>query len=769
MRLNREKITILLLPVVVLSLLYLRLPDFFSHPNQRVIEPYGDGFKAYTAILYHACYDSSYAHFEGMNHPYGEHAIPAATQPLISNSLIFLRKLGLDLSGYTIGIVHIFMLISILLCCLFLYLLFRKLKVGPFFALAVSVGLTFLSPQIARMSSHYGLAHPEVIPLCLYLLLLWEKEARWRYSWLMTLVVAAYSLIHFYHFAILALTTGLFFVFHFLSSPKWRNLPLLGLHFAIQLLLPLVAISLWVHFTDPVTDRNDAPWGFFAFRAFPEGLLTSLAQPHFNWLDQHLISIRRVGFEGRSYIGLVACAFSLWLLLRWLANRLVQSPLPTWMPRRSFLSKLLSATVLLLLFSFGLPFIIPGLEPWLDWTGPVRQFRSIGRFAWPFYDLINLTAFTWLYHYAQRRNGRWRWAVAWGAILLLAFEAFHQNTAVDLRLDEVERFEEGNRFTDLPIAYDDHQAILTVPYYNIGSDNFWWEPEGFVLQQSLTLSIQTGLPTTSAMLTRTSLSQTLRQLQLATEPYRLPSVLSDLPNQKPFLVVWDQREFERERDKYEHLLEGTDLLHREERLRLYRMPLSSFGQRLHNRKKRILDSLRSADLIRLDTHFLSDSRLAFRYISYDDKASERIYRGGGAYAGPIDEPNIIYEGALPQGGEEVAFRISFWMYLAEDLRGRTQLAMKEYDPATGWEKEHDPIQVWRLAKAFDTNGWSLIEWDFSPDGAATHLQLQLTNPRAGDATLYADELLIRPRGADLYFLRDTIFGLNNRHWRTPSL
>ena len=79
---------LLLLSVIMLLLMWWRLPDYFTLGQQKFIEPWGDGYKAYHAIFYHVEHDSTYSHFEGMNYPYGEHVVPGACQPLLSNTRI---------------------------------------------------------------------------------------------------------------------------------------------------------------------------------------------------------------------------------------------------------------------------------------------------------------------------------------------------------------------------------------------------------------------------------------------------------------------------------------------------------------------------------------------------------------------------------------------------------------------------------------------------------------------------------------------------------
>ncbi|HRF39010.1 MAG TPA: hypothetical protein PK198_09485, partial [Saprospiraceae bacterium] len=116
-----------------------------------------------------------------------------------------------------------------------------------------------------------------------------------------------------------------------------------------------------------------------------------------------------------------------------------------------------------------------------------KQFRSIGRFAWVFFYVINIVAFLWLY--SATKSKPWQPVVMGAAIALLSWEAWNFQKMFDLRLDEVEEFKTGQQFTDLKeIDFSRYQAILTVPYFNIGSDNLGaFGNDGFILQKSLTL------------------------------------------------------------------------------------------------------------------------------------------------------------------------------------------------------------------------------------------------------------------------------------------
>lgn len=745
---------------VMLGVSFLRFPDFFQHPGH-IVEPYGDGFKAYTVIDYHAEYDSTYTHFQGMNYPFGDHAIPSATQPLISNTIKFISDNLIDITDYTITIVNLSMMLSLVLCGLFLFLIFQKLDLPWWYALAVVLGLTFLSPQIHRIHAHYGLSHPEAIPALLYFLLSFDEKPKLRYSLAVAAVVLTFSLIHFYYFAILIFAISFFFLFKFLRKLNWRDLPRLAAHYGIQAVLPLLFFIWWLFSKDPIEDRTSEPWGYFNFHALWEGIVFSLDQPWFQWIDRQVVKFRPTYIENRAYIGLVSLLVGIFLFFRGL------SPKKRWLdfetPQDPFLRSAFWASFVLLIFALGLPFTINGLEFLLDYAGPVRQFRSVGRFAWIFYYVVNIVVFTWLYEQLQDKS--WRYYVWIPAILLLFAEAYYSATSYDLRLDTTQELHAGKNLKDLPgINYEDFQAILTVPYYNIGSDQFWWEPEGFILQKSLTMSIQTGLPVTSAMLTRSSRSQTLKQMQMVTEPYRLPALLEDLPDERPFLMMLDQREYEKEKERYAHLLDGASLIYSEgDRLRLYRQPLRAFAERLDQKTRRLERIIReNTTLIWKDQLATYDSTAHFYYESFDQGEAEEIYFGSGAYQGIASTRNTF---EIPNLGQvaEADYELNMWVYIADDRRSRAYIQLDEYDVQGNHLRQHRQ-DIHRLIDLFDTNGWAMLELPFKPASAESTFTLTIQNKRLRVQRILLDELLVRPAGLDIYGRFDDTIWWNNRHY-----
>jgi len=762
--LSRESTGRIAVLILVASLLVLRFPDFFQTPNSKVIEPYGDGYKVYAVMEYHARYDRSYAHYQGMNYPYGEHVVPADAQPLISNTVKFISDHIVDITGYTRAILHFSLLLSLLLCAFFLYLILRRLDAPVWWAVLAAIGIAFLSPQLHRMTSHYGLSHASAMAIVLYLLLRLDETRSWRMSAWIAVAVFCFSMLHFYFFAILAFFISFYFLFSFLRRPRLWKIPRYAFHYSIQVLLPLAFFYFWMYYGDPVEGRTDQPWGFFVFHSIWEGVFTSLFQPHFQWVDKNIIRIEEVQFEGIAYAGLVAGIGSLALLLRWLAGLFRQPIVRAGGARNGYLNKVFWAALALLLFSFGYPFTIPGMEWLLDYAGPLRQFRSVGRFNWAFYYVINIIVFTELWHWAK--GAGWRLALGVTALLLLLYEAYNSAYAKDFRLDEVKELQAGHRYTDIEgVNYDEFQAILTVPYFNVGSDNIWYHGEGDIVPRSLTLSTQTGLPTTSAMLTRTSLEQTLRQVQLILEPYRLPVLLEGFPNRKPLLLMVANYHFSLQKERYEQLLEGAQLLFESEAYRLYRLPLATFEERIEGRVRDIRYTLDN-DTLLLYPHgsFLSrDSNLTFYYESFDSLPASGHYRGGGAKQGPAAAGVVAFDGRLPRQAAQGWYIFSTWMYIGQDLCARSEVQLLEYLPEGGQEVSQQRFHAYAHIKAMDNDGWALLEFRFIPQMADSHIRFSIRNEEMKGQPLFLDELLIRPEAGEVY-RRDKGYVWKNNRW-----
>ncbi|MBK7869698.1 MAG: hypothetical protein IPJ74_02945 [Saprospiraceae bacterium] len=562
-------------------LVYLRFKPYVDQPNSSFFDLYGDGFKNYATTLYHIKFDSTYMQYEGMNYPYGEHVLFTDCQPILANSLKFISQNVVDVSDYTVAIVNLTMLFSFVLCSIFLYLIFNRLKLPIWYNILVSLGLTFLAPQLYRVIGHYGLAHSFVVPAILYFLMRFEEKRSWTLSAVTAVFIILTAQLHFYFFAISAVLITAYFFFYWLRNFSGQLTGKLALHYGIQVLTPLIFLQLWSHWGDTVRDRPTLPMGFLDFRAFAEGIFTGSKIPFWQWIDRTIVDIRDLNMENEAFVGTVSTIFALALIVRWCIRRFKKPFLPY--VESDFLRNLFPAVFVILLFSLGLPFTLPGMSGLLDHMGPFRQFRGLGRFAWAFYFGWNIIVWYSLYQLAANAKKIWiKGLILVPALSLLAYESFHFAKASyfspwkDERLIK-SRFETSENYWFKNIDIDRYQAVLPIPYYHIGSENFEFGPLGDQLRFSLIPGWHFGIPNLGVFLSRNSYSQTLEHLPLALYPYRPVDLLSRLPNQKPLLVVIDrvQRGNFAAKNDFSYLMRQGKLLYADDLVELYELPVDA--------------------------------------------------------------------------------------------------------------------------------------------------------------------------------------------------
>ena len=160
----------LLLTLLISSLrLFYFFGEALKKPNTTYFSAAGDGLQIYYATAYHALHDTSYFNQQSINYPYGENILLTACQPSVSNPIKMLAPV-VDLSGYTTGITNLIMLLSVVLCSVFIFLILKHFNVNWIYASVTATCISFLSPQLHRMGGHYTLTYQFAIPAFIYLL-----------------------------------------------------------------------------------------------------------------------------------------------------------------------------------------------------------------------------------------------------------------------------------------------------------------------------------------------------------------------------------------------------------------------------------------------------------------------------------------------------------------------------------------------------------------------------------------------------------------------
>jgi hypothetical protein len=703
--------------------------------NHVYFSPNGDGLKSYAAAIYHVNTDPTLFRSNLQNYPYGEMAFFADCMPMISTPVEVLSHIGIDLRPYLLGIINLSMILSIALAAFFIYLLLTEFKAAWWFAAIASIGIAMLSPQIGRLGGHFSLSHMMWLPMLIWLLLKFDKNKSFKYSALIGLTTFVAAGMHMYFFALF----GFLFLFYWIyvlgsgtlkiKDYKW------ALHLFIQLIVPLILVQLLSGFNDTVTDRTSHPWGLFIFRAHVASVLLPLGRPYASWLFNALKLRQEYEWEAYAFIGLIALLAMLAGLVQMMVR--IAKKQPWWKVSESnLLTAYFWASVASLLLSFSIPFNM-GLADMIEYLGPIKQLRALARFAWPFFYVINILAFIGLAALLKRG-----WIMKIIAVLCLAFVLYDGYLNVRIyapqlnnriaELDDKTNASPENAWVSL-INPNDYQAILPLPYFHVGSENVWLEAKCESLGQSLIVGLKSGLPSMGVALSRTSISQTYKNLELVSTPVGPYRVKQDLPNQKPLLMMVDNcndlNKPERE------LVRHASKVWQGPKFAFYSFPVAMLDTIANNGQKAFEREMKAIYEGTADT-----SRVLF-FDGFENNKSDEAFAGSGAFTSPIVNWSHLLEFKIKNGVPGDSCEVLFWVKNYEtDLLARSVFEFVQKDSDKVMEYKYDQLQ--RYFCSFH-NDWMRVRIPFVIRSANDHLFLAIRNEEMKKFNLVVDDMLIR--------------------------
>lgn len=730
-------------------------------PNAFMLGDGPDGFKNYMTTTWHVRHDEDFLHYDGMNHPFGEHVLFTDNQPLLSGLLQWWSRNVSDLSNSTVGIVNRFQAISIVLCSAFLFLLFRKLHFPVWYAGLAALAMTFLAPQYTRFDGHFGLSHIFIIPMLLYWLCRYEERVSRRYQSLhIGIGVCLAAQLHFYYFGLAIVFLTLYLLFQILRDFRWANIRARLSHWVVMLVLPYILLTVWLQLSDYAADRPASPYGFTDYIGRWEGVFLPYKEfGLYHWIDK-MVKIRTISPEARAYAGVMALPFTLWLLLsrgrmfgfKWGRAAYHRT-------HRHFLRGILVAGALLLLFAFGFPFAIPGLEWLVEYMGPFKQFRGLGRFTWIYFYIINIVLLYGAWNVSVRYTGilggkaLWlRWPIALVPVVLLAWEAaiLQKIKPVALLPNVTQRnIATDNNDTEHwlnVLDFKAFQALLPLPYYHEGSENIWLDLGDQQLFRKVQMTaVQTGVPDIGVYLSRTSAAQTLKSVQLALEPCTTPVLLQDLDDRRPIAVMVDARQWTQVQAMYPHLVRFAKPLYDQRDLKVFSLWPDSIRSGVRAVHQDMRAEANRAGQYRRGLWRASDATLPFYYQPFDSLTNTpQIFHGSGAFAGNTSENTTLWSGTLPQGD----YTLSLWVYAEPNLDFNPWYTI-EVQQANGQQRRTHEVLGRKLRAIAD--GWVLLE---VPIRIADNEQNQparfFLQQRYPYRPFFVDEVMLRANTLEVY-------------------
>lgn len=769
-----------LILTICLSLLFVTI--FFGklllHPNSTYFAGSGDGLKTYYGAIYHIKYDKSYMHFDGMNYPYGEVVTYTDNQPLITNAIRFISKNVVDISNYTVGIFNLLMLSSIIIAALIIFLIFfeliepittKDLRFTTLYSSIASVAIAFMSPQIGRLTGHFSLSYIFIIPLFLLLFIKFHKYNSLKWSIWIGLSIFMLAFIHMYYIGIF--TFILFFYWLVIIISKKLTFSNIINHFkniSIQFIIPLIIIEIIFLLTDSVSDRTNNPWGFMYYRAYPESVFLPINKPYYqnlfgSWNPAY------INWEGYAFVGLLGVIGFTYLL-----NEIIRgifhlnSKQIFNVSQKKILNIFFWASFVSLLYSFGVPFIFK-MKFLINYIGPLKQMRSIARFSWLFYYVINIIIFYKIINRAKQINNTvYKFIILILPLMFVGFDAFinckgiqnYMNNSIP-ELDDKANSSPANQWLNKIDAVK-YQAIIPIPYFNVGCENYWIDaknPDCSMLKTTFIASLKTALPTTAVMMGRTSISQTLNNINLFLEPYRKLKLLVDLPQKKPFLLIVTNCNELNDNEKL--IISKSAFIFKTETASYYELPVNNLISLADSLYDKSNTEFHNSKLFKFDNIYSSDAEKNYIYDGYDNKQSTIRYQGNGAYSGNIHEYNRIFEGSINNYKINTDYVFSFWFYnISTDLYPRSTMEICYADNSDKNYKV-DYTDVWRNFTVIDGN-WALTEVKFRFNNKDDKLKITLWNNDIRKGNLIIDELLIRPVDNNIYILNPNSITKNNR-------
>lgn len=725
-----------------LIVIALAFEDVFWHPNQYFFAQGGDGFKNYFTPAWYLKYDQGWQ-FSGMNYPYGEHVVFTDNQPLISGFLNFIDNNLFELHAYTVGILNLLLFLSIALAAGCLYLICRHYGIPKWLAMMGAILIVFLSPQLHRFHGHYALGYVVYLPLLWWvqIQLLEHRKWPWYLTWVAVVSLAAW--VHVYYLLMGILFGLCYFTFDLLFTREKLNWKSIASYGALAI-SPMIIFQIIMTLTDHITDRPSQPYGFFNYRAYLESIFLPNEGPIFDFINQ-LIQVRRVPNEGYAYLGLAGSIIVVLAIIK-LAKRL-----PQWrniLERKHAMAVPLATATTLLLFSMAWPFSW-GMQGIVEYLGPLQQFRSLGRFAWIPYFIFTVFALRYLWQLyrvlsMKQLQGFARGIVviallfwSWEAATFLKRRALHirQNPATNLlkqpNIDYVAWLE------SLGKSPKDYQAILPIPAYFIGSEEFYSEfDSGLAIQESFCAAYQTGLPLACGMMSRTSFGQTEKLVQIVSHRDLERTLFENYPNRKPILVI----DFDQVAKSYysQLLIKELNTLDKKGQISLLELPL----EKLEGSRKRILAQFNNQrdSLYQHDSGFLTTIDSCWVYADRFDEAQQTAFG---------QESRQQTSGAIELLGQNISelpakkwMECSLWLKIDHQQTAFPIVHIREIDQAGNviWSKDVNP------KFSVDTyKGWARISHEFQMSQ-----QENILNIYVSGKYMDIESLLIRPVGLDVY-------------------
>jgi hypothetical protein len=498
--------------------------------------------------------------FHDMNYPYGDYIFFTDNTPLFAVLYKLFCLYIVDISAHSIYIFNLFCLAGILISTILSYKILSKFVSEKIILYTYSILLPWLNPQSMRLFiGHFNLSFSWVILLVIYLLILiyekdWQQKSyRKELIWLFITVYCS-SFLHLYYFAITLVMAGTFFACLFIYKLiKKEKIIYYMINTGLCMIMSFITVILTIKSVDSYASLRKAGAGgynWIAWKLNIPALFTAYGHIKSKFLFS---STQEIPYESYSYLGTATLFFLLFVFV-WLLFRRNRIEL-----KENMLQKKEYISLYFLLIIAAISFFI-SIGPYYSFmndeylitnyfnpfyyiekiTETVTQFRCLGRFIWPFFWIINLSAAVFLSYFFKKNN---YYKLILVGVIIFSFTDLKDIVTNYKGSKQSNYFSEKNYSPELhelkkDIPFQQYQAILTIPFYHSGSEiaGYIIDPDDYFAITSMQLADLSGLPLMPAKLGRTPLNHAQSFIEMFVNGSIGPELKNKL-NSKPILIL----------------------------------------------------------------------------------------------------------------------------------------------------------------------------------------------------------------------------------------
>jgi hypothetical protein len=404
-----------------------------------------------------------------------------------------------------------------------------------------------------------------------------------------------------------------------------------------------------------------------------------------------------------------------------------------------------------LLFSFGIPFVF-GMKEFAEQFGIIRQIRVLARFSWLFYYLLNIVVMVAVAHlFLVKTSSFWRKIPAFLALALLLTEAVYHTRGISPQLN--------NKISEVRVLFSpgladsefraaDYQAVIPLPYFHIGSENLWIDGTDECKRKTLLFSLQSGIPTTGVILSRTSLSQTFMLDAVLKEPLQRLEIVDYLVDERPFLIL-KMKDY-LPSDAENRLLKEASLVKDGKDATLFKLPVNVLKSIHEIWRREIVQQFDSLKLYRNSGYFVNDSALRFIEHNFDENYSRLSLRGQGTFLYRSGLWTRLSRDTLAGTDKGKKLTINFWIHnYYKDGYVRGLLRINHRSPVNHNLQNSETTDFFRHIIAYQGD-WALMETETETLYQDEILELSVRNTVLPEEVFVLDELLIREKGLEIW-------------------